>query len=163
MTNTNVKRYIAQIQQLYYGQSWLDEDFEKKLKLLNEETAFIRPGGYIHSVAEVVSHIVEWRKDLIERFRSGNRNTLKMDSPLNWRDNESLRLDGWAMLMESLSKSQIELVKLLEQKDDDFLNRKWRDDDTYDWLIAGLIQHDAYHLGQIGLIYKMMIKDHGPA
>ncbi|MET0242866.1 MAG: hypothetical protein ABW174_05340, partial [Flavitalea sp.] len=85
----------------------------------------------------------------------------KMDSPLNWRDNETLKLEGWAILKENLSNTQTDLVKLLESKDDDFLNQKWKDEQSYDWLIAGLIQHDAYHLGQIGIIYKMVIKAHG--
>ncbi|MET0299663.1 MAG: DinB family protein, partial [Flavitalea sp.] len=144
-----------------YGHSWLDEDFGKKLRPVNEETAFIKPDGYIHSIAEVVSHVVEWRMDLYGRFKTGNTDTLKMDSPLNWRDNETLKLEGWAILKEDLSNTQTDLVKLLESKDDDFLNQKWKDEQSYDWLIAGLIQHDAYHLGQIGIIYKMVIKAHG--
>lgn len=156
MSNTRIKAFIKQLQQLYYGGNWLDEDIEKKLKHVNEENAFVKPEGYIHSIAEVTSHILEWRKELIERLAVGRHARLTMESPNNWLPNDTLKKQGWAYLKDGLEKSQLELIALLEKKDDDFLANKWVGDDTYEWLLIGLIEHDAYHLGQIGLIYKQI-------
>ena len=156
MENTLIKKYIHQIQQAYFGDNWLDEDMEKKLKNVNEENAFINPDGYIHSIAEIVSHLAEWRRELIERLQFGRHAKLMMDSENNWRSNESLKKSGWAYLKEQLDNTQKDLIALLETKDDSFLESKWSGEYDYDYLVVGLIQHDVYHLGQIGLIYKMI-------
>jgi uncharacterized damage-inducible protein DinB len=155
MSNTTLKKYLHQLQQTYYGGNWLDESFEKKLKFVNEENAFVKPDGYIHSIAEVTSHIVEWRKELLERFEFGRHARLTMESPNNWFPNDLLKKKGWTHLKQELTDTQEKLMKLLETKDDFFLQSKWSGDEDYEWLLAGLIQHDVYHLGQIGLIYKM--------
>jgi len=156
MENKLIKRYILQLQQAYYGDSWLDEDIEKKLRNINEENAFIKPDGYIHSVAEVVSHLTEWRKELIERLQFGRHAKLTTGSENNWRSNETLKKSGWAYLKEQLDNTQKDLIALIETKDDSFLDSKWFGEYDYDYLLVGLIQHDIYHLGQIGLIYKMI-------
>ncbi|HMF71003.1 MAG TPA: DinB family protein [Flavitalea sp.] len=156
MENKAIKRYILQLQQIYYGDSWIDEDIEKKLRNINEENAFIKPDGYIHSVAEVVSHLVEWRKELTERLQFGRHAKLTMGSENNWRSNEILKKSGWAYLKEQLDNTQKDLIALIETKDDSFLDSKWSGEYDYDYLLVGLIQHDIYHLGQIGLIYKMI-------
>ena len=156
MHNIIIKRYIHQLQQAYYGGNWLDEDMEKKLKLVNEENAWIKPMGYVHSIGEVVSHILEWRKELIERLEFGRHAKLVDDSPNNWIANEVLKKNGWSFLKNQLDESQHSLIALLEKKDDSYLSSSWSGNMTYEWLVAGLIEHDIYHLGQIGLIYKMI-------
>ncbi|HTE25054.1 DinB family protein [Flavitalea sp.] len=161
MHNTLIKRYIFQLQQTYYGGSWVNEDMEKKLKLVNEETAWIKPHGYVHSIAEVTSHILEWRKELIERLQFGRHARLTMDSPNNWISNGQLKKNGWAYLKKQLDDTQSELIALLEKKDDSFLESKWSGNLNYEWLLVGLLEHDMYHLGQIGLIYKMISYNSG--
>jgi hypothetical protein len=104
----------------------------------------------------VVSHIVEWRRELIERFRFGRYPKLTVDSPNNWIPNDKLRKNGWAHLKGQLEETQREVVALLEAKDDSFLHLNWAGQENYSHLVAGLIEHDIYHLGQIGLIYKMV-------
>jgi uncharacterized damage-inducible protein DinB len=156
MHNTLIKRYIHQLQQAYHGGNWLDEDIDKKLKFVNEENAWTKPMGFVHSIAEVVSHILEWRKELIERLEFGRHAKLVEDSPNNWIANDILKKNGWSFLKKQLEDSQLELIALLEKKDDSFLESNWSGNLTYEWLLAGLIEHDIYHLGQIGLIYKMI-------
>jgi uncharacterized damage-inducible protein DinB len=156
MNDERVKSYIEQIQQLYYGPCWIDESFEDKLRPVNEENAFAQPHGYIHSIAEIVSHIVEWRKDLLYRIETGKPQQLTMDSEKNWVPLQVLKANGWAPLKETLVETQQRIVELLEKKHDAFLDYIWADECRYEWLLAGWIQHDAYHLGQIGLVWKMI-------
>jgi len=156
MDNIIIKGYIHQLQQAYYGGNWLDEDVEKKLRQVNEENAYVKPYGYLHSIAEITSHIVEWRRELIERFLYGRQPRLTMESANNWIDNEVLKEKGWAWLKQQLKDTQAELISLLEEKDDAFLLSTWNGNDNYEWMLVGLIQHDIYHLGQIGLVYKMI-------
>lgn len=66
---TRIQSYIEQFTQLYDGDPWLDETFNKKLDDLDEEQAFTKAPGNNHSVAEVVSHLIEWRKEYMRGWQ----------------------------------------------------------------------------------------------
>jgi uncharacterized damage-inducible protein DinB len=158
MKTSLVKNYIKQLKELYNGPTWLDENFETKLQQVDDEVAFTKPDGYIHSIAEVVSHVIEWRRELAERLAYGRRAKLTMESPNNWIPNQQLKKDGWKKLKTDLDNTQKELLAILEQKDDQFLETSWWGKVSYNDFVLGLIHHDVYHLGQIGLIFKMVTK-----
>ena len=148
--------YIDQFEKLHRGPNWLDEDFGKKLNLVSKELAFRKPFPYLHSIAEVLSHLVEWRKELYRRFLHGGSAALTDASENNWISNDELARRGWASLRTEFEKSQRGIVELLKERDDTFLGEIWTEGQTYSYLLQGLIEHDAYHLGQIGLIYKII-------
>ncbi len=156
MSDTLVQNYLLQIQRAYEGDNWLDEDINKKLTLVDDHNAFIKPASDIHSIAEVVSHIIEWRKELLGRLETGRVPVLKMESPGNWIPNDVLQQKGWQHLLDELQNTQRNIAALLQQKDDAFLSSEWLGGENYGFLVAGWIEHDIYHLGQIGLIYKMV-------
>ncbi|REC72028.1 hypothetical protein DRF60_20400 [Chryseobacterium elymi] len=79
---------------------WIDENFEKKLLKVNDETAFERPIDSMHSVAEIVSHLTEWRKEVFSRLK-GNPIGLEMSGAANWRSNEELKQMGWKNLLNA--------------------------------------------------------------
>jgi len=58
-------------------------------------------------------------------------------------------------LRQRLIQNQKELIGLLDAKTDDFLQTQ-TPGHTYDFqfLIEGIVQHDIYHQGQIGVVAK---------
>ena len=60
MKNT-IHNLTRQLSEAIDGEPWIDETFSKKLSSLSEEQAFTRPLPSVHSVAELVSHLLEWR------------------------------------------------------------------------------------------------------
>ena len=162
-----VKSYKQQFEQLFDGSPWLDETFEKKLAGVSEHDLFESPHPEVHSAAQVVSHVVEWRKEVIRRLEENvSDRQLTMKSPENWKSTDELKAMGWNALYDDLKKVQHRIVALLKEKSDSYLRQK-QGASTFDneYFIAGLLQHDAYHLGQIGLILKMvrLEKEPGPA
>ncbi len=148
--------YIKELKMMEDGKLWIDENFDKKLKEINEKTAFISPLPGYNSVAQVVAHLTAWRKSVLSILNGGKR-TLTMKDPENWPANELLKEKGWEQLKKELYSSQQDLVHLLDTKDDSFLSQSAKGThETYDYYIRGLIHHDMYHLGQIGLIVKMV-------
>lgn len=89
MENKLIKNIVAQFQDIQEQELWLDENFKKKINNLPAGMAFIRPLPELHSVAELVHHILIWRKESILKLK-------------------------------------------------------------------GLIHHDLYHLGQIGIVIKFL-------
>ena len=151
-----MESYIAQIKDLEGAETWLDETFDKKLKGINDKNAFIRPVKDLHSVAEIVSHLIEWRKSLLSIFKTGKR-TVSMDSPENWKTNEELKKESWKDLLKKLKATQKDITSFLSTKDDKWLKQKKpRGKDIFEYYVIGLIQHDVYHLGQIGIVRKFL-------
>ena len=158
MSTTLINDYIQQLQDVLNEQIWLDENFDKKLSQVTEEEIFVRPIPEIHSVAELISHLHEWRLETLSRLK-GNKQGFVEDDPRNWRTNDELKPVGWAVLKQKFYDSQQELIDFLKTKDDTYLEQKYPHYDyTNKYLVQGMVQHDAYHLGQLGITIKLLKK-----
>ena len=155
MKNTAILHYIDQLGKNMNGDIWVEETFGKKLHGINEDTVFNRPQPNVHSVGEVISHLLEWRISILNLLRGGLR-TLTDAGLKNWRTNEELSQIGWQSLLASFNKSQEEIIETLHGKHDSFLQQKANGEKhELQYYLDGLLQHDMYHLGQIGLILKL--------
>ncbi len=155
MENKLIKNIVAQFQDIQEQELWLDENFKKKIDTLPERLAFERPLPELHSVAELISHILVWRKESILKLK-GQHSNLTMESPENWATNDVLKKKGWEKIKSDFYQSQKDIIKLIENETDDFLERKYLDGYKFKYLIEGLIHHDLYHLGQIGIVIKFL-------
>ncbi len=155
MAQIIIKDLIRQLHEIHEGSKWFDQCFRDKLDGLSAEDAFTNPIPSLHSVAEHVSHMLEWRKECINRY-NGIKVEL-MHSPDDWKDNATLRKTGWAALKDAFFSSQADLIQLLEGRDDCYLETRFRDTEyNFHYLIEGIIQHDLYHMGQIGVTIKLL-------
>lgn len=150
-----VQNLIRQLNELQEGSLWFDQSLKDKIDQLTEEEAFARPLPQVHSVAEHVSHMLEWRKECLLRFE-GKRRDL-MNSPEDWKSNAELKAVGWINLKNLLYDSTKKMVDVLKNLDDTYLETKFLDTGyNFHYLVDGIIQHDIYHLGQIGITLKLM-------
>lgn len=123
------------------------------------ENAFVKPIPEVHSIAELVGHILTWRVEGIKKLQ-GFKSNVTEQSPENWRSNEELKEIGWERLKTDLFNSQIELIDLMGDKSDNYLeSNDYVPGYSYKYLVEGLIHHDIYHLGQIGITLKLLNKD----
>ena len=82
----------------------------------------------------------------------------------NQLNNDKLEVLGWKHLKSEYDKSLAALIDLLKSKDDKFLDEEYydtdfKDDYKYSFVINGMLHHDIYHLGQIGIIIKFLKKN----
>lgn len=155
MDNILIKNIAKQLRDIQEQENWLDENFKKKIDQLPEDQAFIRPVPEMHSVAELISHLLEWRKESIRKL-TGKTPVLSMESPENWRTNEELEKTGWHKLKSDFYESQEELIRMIENESDEYLKNTYMDGYKFHYLLEGLIHHDLYHLGQIGITVKFL-------
>jgi hypothetical protein len=158
MENKLIKNIVGQFKDIQEQELWLDENFKKKIDSLSEELAFERPLTDLHSVAELISHILVWRKESILKLK-GLKSTLTMESPENWLTNEVLEKKGWENLKSEFYQSQKDIIELIENKTDEYLEKEYTDGFKFKYLLEGLIHHDLYHLGQIGIVIKLLNKN----
>lgn len=155
MSKILINNIIRQLNELQEGSLWFDQCFKDKIDRLSDDEAFKRPIPQVHSVAEHISHIIEWRKECLLRF-NGQRTDL-MNSPDDWKDNDTLSKIGWMNLKDLFYKSTLTLINALKDHDDPYLDTKFSDTNyNFHYLIEGIIQHDLYHLGQIAITIKLM-------
>ena len=153
--NKLIQSYITQLTELFSGEPWIEETFESKLKELPEDLAFSKPKEDIHSVGEILSHLIVWRKEILQRVKEKKSPSVTMESSDNWKKLETLKQDGLFQLLNEFNESQELLIEFLKTKTDSFLSTKDNFKNvSFDYYIRGLIHHDAYHLGQIGLLLK---------
>jgi len=151
---------LRQLNELQNGKPWVGETFDKKLAVITEQEAFLRPLPNIHSIAEILAHLTSWRKETNLKIKTG-KGSLTTDSYENWPDNSELQSIGWDKLQEEYNNSLSELILLLQSKDDPFLDETYYDLDfkgtyPYSFAVEGMLHHDIYHLGQMGLIIKLI-------
>ncbi len=155
MSQILIRNIIRQLNEIQEGSLWFDQSFKDKIDNLSEEDALAQPMPQIHSVAEHVSHMLEWRKECIRRYQ-GIKTEL-MNAPDDWKNNTDLREIGWTNLKNSLYNSRSELIDLILNQDDTYLQTRFLDTDyNFHYLIEGIIHHDLYHLGQIGITIKLL-------
>jgi uncharacterized damage-inducible protein DinB len=155
MAQILINDLIRQLKELQDGSRWFDQCFKEKIEKLTDAQSFYKPLPEIHSVAEHISHIIQWRKECLLRFK-GERTEL-MNSPDDWKNNEILKEVGWPHLKNLFYEYTNLLIAAIEDKDDSYLDTKFQNEDyTFHYIIEGIIQHDIYHLGQIGVTIKLL-------
>lgn len=164
MNNRKLLDHITQqLLAVQNGKLWMGDTFSKKISSLNEEEALIRPLPNLHSPAELIAHLTAWRKDALLKIRFGT-GELMDDDENNWPGNEKLKEIGWPKILQEYQESLTELIGLLRDKQDAFLKEQYKDQDfkgmyDYSFVINGLLHHDLYHLGQLGIVIKLIKED----
>ncbi|HAS44601.1 MAG TPA: DinB family protein [Microscillaceae bacterium] len=164
MTSNNllIQYIVHQLQTVQNGQLWVGANYTLKLNQLHEQQMFTRPLPDLHSVAEIISHLTLWRNETILKIETGQGSKTD-DCPENWLPNEVLEKLGWKQVRVNYEESLVEMVDLLKDKQDDFLQQMYYDTDfkgdyPYAFALNGMLHHDLYHLGQIGIIVKLLNK-----
>lgn len=148
--------YTRNFGEIYNGDPWLGESFMGKLEDVTEKEAFTPPAIGVHTIAELVAHVIYWRSPIIKRLKGEKNYVGLMDSPENWPSLASLKSKGWKKLLEEFDESQEQLISLLEKAKPGFYNEQYKPGVSWDQMIEGVVQHDIYHLGQLALVKKMI-------
>lgn len=157
-----IENIILQLEAVQNGKLWIGSTFDSKLNQVDENSVFLRPIENLHSVAEIISHLTLWRQETILKIRTG-KGSKTDDCEGNWLDNNKLKTVGWDNILSEYDRTLSELIDLLKSKDDEFLSELYYDTDfkgdyEYRFVINGMLHHDIYHLGQLGIIIKYLKK-----
>ncbi len=157
---TLITNITGQLQSIHFGHNWFGQSYKVKLQDLAKEHRFKHPHPNIHAVAELLAHGTAWRRDAILKIQTG-KGELTEASEDDWQDLEKLKEKGWETIISEYQSSVASLLEILKLKNDDFLESHYHDpefagDFPYSFAIYGILQHDIYHLGQIGLVIKML-------
>ena len=151
-----IDHITEQLEQTYGGQPWYGDSIVAKINTISAETAFLQTSPGVHSIAEILAHMIVWRKAAIEWLRGNSQHNVTLNSKDDWPPYETLQETGWEELKQQFADTQTQLISLLRGKTDEILPQPYsKKPYTFQLLLEGIVQHDVYHLGQIGVLVRM--------
>lgn len=149
---TETERMAEQLRRMYDGPAWHGPALKPLLEEVDEQRAAARRISHAHSIWELVLHIAAWLR--IARERLSATETREHTAEENWP-----AISGsWNDARTKLDDEYRELVSAIGVFPDDRLNdtAPATEPQTFYILLHGVIQHIAYHAGQIAILKKCM-------
>ncbi len=150
-----VDRLIESVASVQRGYAWQGDSLHAILADVTAETA-ARPIANANTIWGLVLHIAAWRRCAAEKAAGDRDFDIELGSPADWPMIQPPTPAAWQAAKDELELSSDRLVEALRGM------RKGRLDQTvpgraytYDFLLHGVAQHDAYHAGQITLLKKL--------
>lgn len=143
-----------ELQKLFNGSSWIDVNIMDTLTTLTAKQAASKPFANVNSIWEIVNHLVSWREAILmriigESIASPDNNFFE---PIADRSEEA-----WKKALLRLEASQRAWINGIVGLEDDRMEIIWMPGNQSHYeLISGILQHDAYHLGQIVILKKFV-------
>ncbi len=150
-----------QVRLAHAGPSWHGASLVENLAGINAEQAASRPISEAHSVWEIVLHLSAWVNEVTRRMEGG---VPDLPAEGDWPAVGSVSDEAWARATAALAEAHERLAHAVERGTE----ARWAarvggernpplgTGVTHGTMIAGLLQHDAYHGGQIGLLRKAL-------
>lgn len=147
------------LSETFEGEPWYGQSVMRKLENVPYVIGYKTCIPESHSVAEIVAHLIAWKSLVVEKLEGNTDYEIEIDSEIDWPATNVHTREEWEELKRKLVAAQFRIYEILNTKDDEFLQEKVVGKNyTYDYLLRGLLQHDIYHLGQIGLIESQLKK-----
>jgi uncharacterized damage-inducible protein DinB len=158
---SEAERLINQFQLAHDGDAWHGSPITKNLEGITAAQAATRPPNGAHSIWELVLHATGWRKEVARRA-TGQPAGEPADG--DWPAIGDPTPARWKAALEALDASHRELVTVVRAMTDDQMlkptndprNRPLGTGVSYYELFHGIVQHDAYHSGQIAIVRKVL-------
>jgi uncharacterized damage-inducible protein DinB len=147
----NLDQFIRELTDYYDGDPWYGSSFRAIVDDVSDTEALALPGNG-QSIARLLWHMIKWRRALTERLIGTAGYTASADDADNWVALASLNSEAWRQGKVEYARLQRLLLSELSHRSEDFLDDEWQPGRNYRTLIAGVIQHDIYHLGQIAML-----------
>ena len=149
-----IERVIKQLSDFYDGNSWVAENFKKRIFSLSDDVAMKKVPGNTHSIAELVCHINAWRNFVLQKLTGNDGYDIEDNSAADWPlPNE------WNTVRKESETCHGDLINAIrsfpvEKLNDTVPGRSY----SFIYMLNGIVDHDYYHYGQIGSLLAAIRK-----
>jgi uncharacterized damage-inducible protein DinB len=158
---SEASRLIDQFDRAHDGDPWHGSPIKQILKGVAAEEAARRPPNGAHSIWELVLHVTGWRNEVARRATGEPAGE---PAAGDWPPIGDPTAEGWAAALAALDDSHAQLVNVVRGMSDEHLlkatndprNRPLGTGVSYYQLLHGIVQHDAYHAGQMAIVKKIL-------
>ena len=163
MTNPSLTAFLVdQLERAHAGDPWHGSSRMSLLTDVTPEEARRRPVPAVHSIWELVLHMTAWTQEVTRRLQG---HLASLPSMGDWPAlPPSPDEQSWRAAIRALDEAHAALRVTAGTIDpsrlgapvNDKRNRELGTGVTLAQTINGLVQHDAYHSGQIAIVKKML-------
>ncbi len=149
---TESERIASLFTNLYNGDPWIDVTLVATLSNITAAQAQKRVLTNCNTIWEITSHLISWRLNVLQRIQGEIITT-----PANnyFETIQDTSEEAWNDTLVKLAETQRQWISFLKSITVDIFENVYPGNQmTYYEHIQGIIQHDAYHLGQIVLLCK---------
>ena len=159
---SEIQRITDQLHRMYHGDAWHGPSLSEALREVTAAQAAARPLAGGHTIYELTHHVAAWMGEVHDRLRGkapGNPEDSDFPPPDERVDDAAWRRVGQRLaarhkaLMEGLTTFD---PKRLDDPVDPTKGRETGTGGTFYALLHGLVQHNAYHAGQMMLLRRGM-------
>jgi len=146
------ERIVSLFEKLYDGEPWIDVPVRGTLHRISAVQAAHRPLPNCNTIWEIVNHLIEWKINVQQRLKGQIT-----ESPANNYISaiEDVSEEAWNETLRRFDSVQNEWTEFLRNFDTQSYDKVYPANQwTYYEHVLGLLQHDAYHLGQIVILAK---------
>lgn len=139
---------------LFDGSSWIDVNIMNTLEEITAKEAATKVFPNFNSIWEIVNHQIRWRETVMRRLHGE-----EVESPENnyfsyIRDRSE---SAWTQTRDAFRESQTVWPSFMAQATKGELLKAVAPTPFSGYeLVHGILQHDAYHLGQVRLLLKLI-------
>ncbi len=148
-----LQRIRQLIEDHYNGNPWLDVTITHTLSRISAGQAAAKTGDH-NSIWQIVNHMIAWRLANLERMQ-GKKSPAPENNFIEPVSDTSAK--AWQQTLQKFETSQKQLLQFLDSADGDWFDNIYiPNGHSYYEHLQGILQHDAYHLGQIVLLAKLV-------
>jgi uncharacterized damage-inducible protein DinB len=161
MASTRTALLIDQLHRAFDGDPWHGPSVVHLLGGIGSGQAMATPPGGVHSIAAIVAHMTSWVAEVTRRI-NGHPATDPLEG--DWPIPRAIDEAGWAAMHLQLAEAMARLTEAVAA----FPEVRWSDQVgdtrdaglgtgmTYEQTVLGLVQHLAYHGGQVAILRKLV-------
>ncbi|MCY1548282.1 hypothetical protein D9M68_843840 [compost metagenome] len=148
---------VSELKKAFNGDAWHGDCLMNQLNKVKPEQAFEYFIPDAHSIAEIVLHITSWTLEVADRIKGEKAKAPEMG---DWPEAGNFTVENWKAIVAGCIAANEKLIEVCEQLDgNDTAFQEERDRALGSGvsraeLLNGIIQHHAYHSGQLALLIK---------
>ena len=152
---TDINRIAKLFADLQHGDCWLGVNIKEALQGVDAALAVKSINNHSNSIWLLVFHLTYWRTSVINRLNGSLEPPPFKDFALP----DELNEENWKQTLLDFENVYHQLRStILHFKEEQLHKPSPKPEQTFYQLMMGCLQHDAYHLGQIILIKKVLDK-----
>lgn len=156
---TRTEKIFVELYNSVFGDPWHGSSVKYILEKISLEKAFHKPISSAHNIIELTLHLDAWTEEVLSRI---NGNISTEPSMGDWPIPKDKTEEYWQAVKQKLFANTNKLIAVIKEFPNDKLdeivggerNAPLGTGFSFEGLIIGLVQHNAYHSGQIALLKK---------
>jgi uncharacterized damage-inducible protein DinB len=155
-----INRIVQQMKASFEGEAWHGPSVLEVLKDVDATTAAARPIAGAHTIWVLALHLAATQTHILRRIRG---EAAGLNDSEFWEHMPAPTSDNWRALLERLARQQKDLEAAVAAFPEDRLDQRLiaeKESSAYE-NFHGVIQHNAYHAGQIALLKKAVLAANG--